>query len=79
MEELLLYVIAVLHLRMTSLQGILRGFDQLTNVILEQSKERVFSAKEGVTEVPCGLYVIRGDNVYVPRPALPTTHSLETS
>ena len=49
---------------MQIIQGLLRGFDQLTNVILEKSKERVYSAKEGISEVPYGLYVIRGDNVF---------------
>ncbi|KAI9599218.1 hypothetical protein BDF19DRAFT_381706, partial [Syncephalis fuscata] len=43
--------------------GILRGFDQTTNIIMERCYERVFSADEGVEVVPLGLYVVRGDNV----------------
>jgi len=45
--------------------GVLRGFDQTINLILEDSHERVFSTSEGITKVPLGLYVIRGDNVTV--------------
>ncbi|PAA46741.1 hypothetical protein BOX15_Mlig021220g2, partial [Macrostomum lignano] len=43
--------------------GILRGFDNAINLILEDSVERVFSANSPVEAVPLGLYVIRGDNV----------------
>ncbi|BGP31891.1 U4/U6-U5 snRNP complex subunit LSM8 [Rhodotorula toruloides] len=43
--------------------GELRGFDQTTNVILSGSTERVFSADEGVEEVPLGVYIVRGDNI----------------
>jgi len=42
--------------------GVLRGFDQLTNIILDECHERVFSAN-GVEQVVLGLYIIRGDNV----------------
>jgi U6 snRNA-associated Sm-like protein LSm8 len=45
--------------------GILKGFDQTTNLILSQSKERVFSSTEDVQELQLGLYLIRGDNMYV--------------
>ncbi|CAF1332833.1 unnamed protein product [Adineta steineri] len=43
--------------------GILRGFDQAINIILDDSHERVFSATDGVEQVLLGLYIIRGDNV----------------
>jgi U6 snRNA-associated Sm-like protein LSm8 len=43
--------------------GTLRGFDQSINIILDDSHERVFSASEGVEQVPLGLYIVRGDNV----------------
>ncbi|KND01424.1 uncharacterized protein SPPG_03229 [Spizellomyces punctatus DAOM BR117] len=45
-----------------AIQGTLKGFDQITNVILSGSSERVFG-DEGVEEVPLGLYIIRGHNV----------------
>lgn len=44
-------------------QGRLRGFDQTTNVILEECHERVFTEHAGVEQVPLGLYIIRGDNM----------------
>lgn len=44
--------------------GVLKGFDQLTNVILSNSNERVYSIN-GIEQVFLGLYIIRGDNVYV--------------
>lgn len=43
--------------------GTLEGFDQTTNIIISNSKERVFSM-EGTETVQLGLYVIRGDNMY---------------
>lgn len=45
--------------------GTLRGFDQVCNVILDKSVERVFSTDSGVQVVTLGLYVIRGDNIAV--------------
>ena len=43
--------------------GMLKGFDNVTNVILEGSEERVFSQDEGVERIPLGLYLVRGDNI----------------
>ena len=45
--------------------GTLRGFDQVINIILDDSHERVFSTTSGIEQVPLGLYIIRGDNVAV--------------
>ena len=45
--------------------GVLRGYDQVTNVILEDCHERVYSSERAVERAPLGLYVIRGDNVCV--------------
>ncbi|KAJ8603786.1 hypothetical protein CTAYLR_000187 [Chrysophaeum taylorii] len=45
--------------------GQLRGFDQVTNVILDECHERVFSMEAGVEQVVHGLYIIRGDNIAV--------------
>jgi U6 snRNA-associated Sm-like protein LSm8 len=47
------------------LQGKLMGFDVRANIILADSVEREFSEDEGVEMVPLGLYMIKGDNVYV--------------
>lgn len=47
------------------LQGTLKGFDQTVNLILDESHERVFSSGSGVEQVMLGLYIIRGDNMWV--------------
>ena len=41
------------------------GFDQKSNVVLSDSKERVYSMEEGVEEIPLGLYLVKGDQMYV--------------
>ena len=43
--------------------GILRGFHQTTNLILEECFERVYSEDSGVEQAVLGLYIIRGDNM----------------
>eukprot|EP00438_Fugacium_kawagutii_P022203 Skav235922 [mRNA] locus=scaffold2493:107451:110625:+ [translate_table: standard] len=43
--------------------GVLRGFDQSSNVVLSDCQERVFDTEKGVEQVVLGLYVIRGDNL----------------
>lgn len=45
------------------LQGVLKGYDQCINVVLEDSFERVYSTKEPVEAVELGLYIVRGDNM----------------
>ena len=44
--------------------GILKGLDQVVNVVLSNTEERVFTP-DGVDRQPLGLYLIRGDNVAV--------------
>ncbi|GBF94359.1 hypothetical protein Rsub_06981 [Raphidocelis subcapitata] len=56
-------VIAVITNDGRHIVGVLRGYDQATNLVLEDSHERVYSTKSGVDVVALGLYVIRGDNV----------------
>ncbi|KAF8843903.1 hypothetical protein PAXRUDRAFT_829054 [Paxillus rubicundulus Ve08.2h10] len=43
--------------------GTLVGFDQKSNVVLSESKERVYSMEEGVEEIPLGLYLVKGDMI----------------
>ncbi|KAI9567499.1 hypothetical protein HD554DRAFT_2107630 [Boletus coccyginus] len=43
--------------------GVLAGFDQKSNVVLSESKERVYSMDEGVEEIPLGLYLVKGDMI----------------
>ena len=47
-------------------QGTLRGMDQHVNIVVEECYERVYKADSSVAFVPLGLYLVRGDNVYVP-------------
>ena len=46
-------------------QGTLAGYDQKSNVVLSNCVERVYSMDEGVEEVPLGLYLVKGDMMYV--------------
>ncbi|KAJ7100205.1 hypothetical protein B0H15DRAFT_944550 [Mycena belliarum] len=43
--------------------GVMVGFDQKSNVVLSESKERVYSMDEGVEEIPLGLYLVKGDMI----------------
>mmetsp|Transcript_278 Transcript_278/g.715 ORF Transcript_278/g.715 Transcript_278/m.715 type:complete len:99 (-) Transcript_278:193-489(-) len=45
--------------------GILKGYDQTNNLIVDECHERVYSTKSGVEQLVLGLYLIRGDNVAV--------------
>lgn len=45
--------------------GMLRGYDSTTNLVLSECHERVFSTTEAVQPIQLGLYLVRGDNVYV--------------
>ena len=45
--------------------GTLKGFDQVINLILEDTHERVFSTSTGVEQVVLGLHIVRGDNIAV--------------
>ena len=43
--------------------GYLRSYDQYSNLVLEDAVERVVVKNEAFADVPCGLRVIRGENV----------------
>ncbi|KAG0695934.1 hypothetical protein DFH29DRAFT_953428 [Suillus ampliporus] len=43
--------------------GVLAGYDQKSNVVLSDSKERIYSMDEGVEEVELGLYLVKGDMI----------------
>lgn len=49
----------------TLIQGVLAGFDQRADIVLADSKERIYSMDEGVEEVPLGLYLVKGDQMCV--------------
>ncbi|KAM3300850.1 hypothetical protein ACQJBY_041732 [Aegilops geniculata] len=63
LESLVDQVISVITNDGRNIVGTLRGFDQATNIILDESHERVYSTKEGVQQLVLGLYIIRGDNI----------------
>jgi len=46
----------------------MRGIDQLTNIIIEDCHERVYTSS-GVSTVELGVYLARGDNMYAIDPA----------
>lgn len=48
-------------------QGVVKGYDQTSNLILADAIERIYSLDEPVAEEPLGLYIIRGDNMCVHR------------
>ncbi|KAH8113886.1 Sm-like ribonucleoprotein [Phellopilus nigrolimitatus] len=43
--------------------GVLVGFDQRSDIVLSESKERIYSIDEGVEEIPLGLYLVKGDQI----------------
>ncbi|KAG2423244.1 hypothetical protein HXX76_015500 [Chlamydomonas incerta] len=46
--------------------GVLRGYDQTWNLLLQECQERVYSTKSGVQVIANpGIYCIRGDNVAI--------------
>lgn len=47
--------------------GELKGVDGVTNLILADSVEKVYSneADKAVQTIPLGLYIVRGDNIAI--------------
>jgi U6 snRNA-associated Sm-like protein LSm8 len=62
MEPLLNRSVSVITSDGRVIIGILKGFDQSINLVLDDSFERVFTLN-GVEQVNLGVYIIRGDNV----------------
>ncbi|XP_077225051.1 sm-like protein LSM8 [Tasmannia lanceolata] len=65
LESLVDQTISVITNDGRNIVGILKGFDQATNLILDESHERVYSTKEGVQQIVLGLSILRGDNISV--------------
>ncbi|UIZ28776.1 hypothetical protein KXD40_007174 [Peronospora effusa] len=63
LQEMMDQTISVITNDGRNIIGVLKGFDQCVNVVLDESFERVFSLKEPVEAVELGLYIIRGDNI----------------
>ena len=45
--------------------GTLRGYDQATNVIVDESVERIYREDAGAETIALGLYVVRGDTIAI--------------
>lgn len=45
--------------------ALILGYDQLINLILDDTHERIFSTTAGMEQISLGLKIIRGDNVSV--------------
>ena len=65
LKEMIGKQISVITCDGRNIVGTLRGYDQVTNVILEECHERVYSLDAGVEQVALGLYIIRGDNIAI--------------
>mmetsp|Transcript_27629 Transcript_27629/g.61709 ORF Transcript_27629/g.61709 Transcript_27629/m.61709 type:complete len:99 (+) Transcript_27629:199-495(+) len=65
LDGMLSKVVTIITCDGRNLVGNLRGFDQTTNLILDECHERVFSPVAGVEQVVLGLYIIRGDNIAI--------------
>jgi len=64
LEPLINQTIHVIATDGRSFKGLLAGFDQMANVVLKDTEERVLSPS-GISVIPLGLYIIRGDTVAV--------------
>ena len=56
-------VVSIITCDGRNIVGTLKGFDQVTNVVLEDCHERVYSETAGVQQEVLGLYIILGQNV----------------
>lgn len=45
--------------------GVLRGFDQMANVMLEECVERVWAADRPFQDIDCQVMLVRGDIISV--------------
>jgi|LauGreDrversion2_2_1035103.scaffolds.fasta_scaffold551096_1 small nuclear ribonucleoprotein (snRNP)-like protein len=60
---IVIIIVIIILTIVISILGVLRGFDQVLNVVLERCHERIFSTTQGVVQNVLGLYMIRGDNM----------------
>ena len=65
LHEYLDKVVSVITNDGRNIIGTLKGYDQVCNVIVAQSSERVFDPKSPTQMIPLGVDVIRGDNIAV--------------
>jgi len=58
-------LVCVLTLEGRNLVGKLKGVDNLGNLVLEDTYERTFHLDKGMQLEPMGLYLVRGDSLFV--------------
>lgn len=63
MEDWLEKAVSIITCDGRNIIGTLKGYDQVQNLILSDSHERVYSEDKGVVQQVLGLYIIRGDNM----------------
>lgn len=63
LQDLLDKTVTVITNDGRNIVGVLKGFDQVQNLILNESHERVFSEDKGIEQQVLGLYIIRGDSM----------------
>ena len=60
---MIIYLVLILRSALYSLKGVLRGYDQRSDIVLSESVERVYNIDDGVEQVPLGLYLVKGDQM----------------
>lgn len=60
-----LFKILLGRLLKISEKGTLVGWDQRSNIVLSDCIERRFSLESGAVETPLGVYLVKGDQMYV--------------
>jgi U6 snRNA-associated Sm-like protein LSm8 len=63
LQDLVERVVSIVTCDGRNIVGTLKGYDQVQNLILAESHERVFSEDAGIEQQVLGLYIIRGDNM----------------
>jgi U6 snRNA-associated Sm-like protein LSm8 len=62
-KDLVDKVVTVITLEGRHLVGTLKGHDQVLNLVLSDTHERIFTEDSGMQREPLGLYIVRGDSV----------------
>ncbi|ETW04283.1 hypothetical protein H310_04604 [Aphanomyces invadans] len=65
LHELVNHMVSVTTNDGRNIIGVLKGYDQCINVILDNSFERVYSMTDDVQIENLGLFIVRGDNIAI--------------
>jgi U6 snRNA-associated Sm-like protein LSm8 len=63
LQELLEKRVSVITSDGRNIIGLLKGYDQVQNLVLFESHERLWSEDKPLVQQVLGLYLIRGDNM----------------